>query len=429
MKTKNLISAVSLIAALICYFPAVTFAQGTWIKKADFPGEGRDLAENFSIGTKVYFGLGIVFSGWDYETLTNLRDFWEWDQKTGLWTRKADYPGNSGWNGVSFSVGEKGYIGFGSDITNNHTSKELWEYDPDTDTWNQKASFPGKALSVQTMFSIGTKGYFGFGFDYQSNTITNDFWEWDQLKDVWTRKADFEGAARYGAVRFSIGNKGYVGIGDIYANSTQTFLQDFWEWDQSTDVWTRKADFEGIIRYGAVGFSIRNKGYIGGGFKNENSQVLQDFWEWDSETNVWNKITDFKGGFKWWATGFSINDKGYLVKGVYEYPGSPSDMNIYKMELWEFVPPAITGLEDIAEKDILVYPNPTNGKFTIKNIDLQLKNFKLDIYNLLGEKIYSNSGYVPQTSDEINLSDSPRGIYFVKINDGKKFYTGKIIVQ
>ncbi len=37
--------------------------------------------------------------------------------------------------------------------------------------------------------------------------------------------------------------------------------------------------------------------------------------------------------------------------------------------------------------------------------------------------------FAPQTSNEIDLSNSPRGIYFVKINDGKKFNTGKITVQ
>jgi hypothetical protein len=37
--------------------------------------------------------------------------------------------------------------------------------------------------------------------------------------DSWTQKADFGGAVRYGAVGFSIGTKGYVGTGQDTVNT------------------------------------------------------------------------------------------------------------------------------------------------------------------------------------------------------------------
>ena len=77
---------------------------------------------------------------------------------------------------------------------------------------------------------------------------------------TWTPKADFGGTGRWGAVGFSIGNKGYIGTG--WDNGPH---QDFWEYNPSTDAWTQKANFGGTARYGAVGFSIGNKGYIGTG--------------------------------------------------------------------------------------------------------------------------------------------------------------------
>lgn len=36
--------------------------------------------------------------------------------------------------------------------------------------------------------------------------------------------------------------------------------------DQTTNVWARKADFPGIDRKSAAGFSIGTKGYIGNNF-------------------------------------------------------------------------------------------------------------------------------------------------------------------
>ena len=51
------------------------------------------------------------------------------------------------------------------------------------------------------------------------------------------------------------------------------------------DTWIQKANFGGIARMGAVGFSIGDKGYIGTG---ETSGVVytKDFWEYDPAINT-----------------------------------------------------------------------------------------------------------------------------------------------
>ena len=74
-------------------------AQGH--EKLTTRGWARFGATGFSIGTKVYLGLGTS----DGDIL--LKDFWEWDQATNVWTRKADYPGNSLIGAVGFSIGDK----------------------------------------------------------------------------------------------------------------------------------------------------------------------------------------------------------------------------------------------------------------------------------------------------------------------------------
>jgi len=77
------------------------------------------------------------------------------------------------------------------------------------------------------------------------------------------------------------------------------------------------------------------------------------------------------------------------------------------------------------ETKIKVFPNPTNGIVTINGSNLS----SIEIYNLIGEKIYNQSNLKQQTSNEIDLSKSQKGIYFVKIYDGIKMYSQKIIVQ
>jgi len=281
---------------------------------------------SFSIGSKVYVGLGYDDGDWPR------RDFWEWDQFTNIWTRKADYPGNSTGYFVCFSIGIKGYVGTGNDFSTNGFTNEFWEYDPAINSWTRKASLPtAPARAFAVGFSIGTKGYIGIGdkdpfAEGGPSGYYQDFWEWDQATNVWTRKADYPGFSRSSAVGFSIGNKGYIGTG--YGDGT--VQRDFWEWDQGTNIWTKKAEFGGIARSSAVGFSIGNKGYIGTGYG--DGTVQRDFWEWDQGTNIWTKKEDFGGIARSSAVGFSIGNKGYIGTGIH-----PGIIYAYQ-DFWEYDP-------------------------------------------------------------------------------------------
>ena len=69
---------------------------------------------------------------------------------------------------------------------------------------------------------------------------------------------------------------------------------------------------------------------------------------------------------------------------------------------------------------ISIYPNTTSGKVILVGDNIN----SIEIYNILGEKVLQQ-----KSTKEIDFSKSPKGIYFVKINDGTKTYCKKIIVQ
>ena len=193
----------------------------TWTRRADFPGIARTKAVAFSIGKKGYVGTG------GYQ-----QDFWEWDGDTAsatynTWTRKADYGGGPiGW-ATGFSIGTKGYIGTGTD--GSHIRKDFWEWDGDTasatyNTWTMKAVVPGGGRENAVSFSIGNKGYIGLGLDSTTMSSLQDFWQWNQTNNTWVQKQNFSDR-RQNAVGFSIGNRGYLGTG---YDGTST--KDFWEY-------------------------------------------------------------------------------------------------------------------------------------------------------------------------------------------------------
>lgn len=87
-----------------------------------------------------------------------------------------------------------------------------------------------------------------------------------------------------------------------------------------------------------------------------------------------------------------------------------------------------TGVEQLLgdENRIAIFPNPSNGFFSIQHQSNEPQI--IEIFNLIGEKIYSATNNIKATYD-IDISHSPKGIYFVKIYDGKKKYTEKIVLQ
>ena len=86
-----------------------------------------------------------------------------------------------------------------------------------------------------------------------------------------------------------------------------------------------------------------------------------------------------------------------------------------------------SGIENIAEQSVSVYPNPARGSITIAGENIA----GIEICNLLGEVVYYNSSVVPRRDATIVISteNMPAGSYFVRVRmaDGK-VVTKKIVV-
>lgn len=96
------------------------------------------------------------------------------------------------------------------------------------------------------------------------------------------------------------------------------------------------------------------------------------------------------------------------------------------------VPCATTGIESIHDDvEVRLFPNPSNGKFTIdvKQSGNPNAQVGLEIFNLLGVKVYATPDRFEPTLHDIDLSYLPDGWYTVKINwDGNSF-TEKMVIS
>lgn len=76
-------------------------------------------------------------------------------------------------------------------------------------------------------------------------------------------------------------------------------------------------------------------------------------------------------------------------------------------------------------EELVLYPNPTTGFFTINTYDLNPAT--VVIYNSVGQQVW-NKSYPATTSIPIDL-DAPSGIYFLKVETGGNIITKKLIIH
>jgi N-acetylneuraminic acid mutarotase len=297
---------------------------GNWKRSSEFEGVGRTEGVTFTIGDKVYVGGG-------YDGTDRLQDFWEYTQSTGTWVRKADFKGVARNSAVAFTINGKGYVGSGYDGINK--LKDFWEYNPTTNTWKQVADFGGTARYGAVAFTIGTKGYVTTGYD---GNYLKDLWEYNPTTNAWAQLASLTGSKRTDATAFVYNGQAYV----VTGINNGTYLADFWMYDPTTNAWTEKRKITSVSddsyddNYGSYitrsntnSFIINNKAYIACG---NISGVTGSTWEYDIANDTWAQKTSFEGTARDGALAFTINNRGYITTG--------NNSSTRFDDLWEFLP-------------------------------------------------------------------------------------------
>lgn len=80
--------------------------------------------------------------------------------------------------------------------------------------------------------------------------------------------------------------------------------------------------------------------------------------------------------------------------------------------------------------DFVVYPNPNNGYFVVKFTNNGNNDINISIYDIRGRRVFNNIyGNDPEFNEEINLGVLQSGMYLLKVSNGEKVITKKILVE
>jgi Secretion system C-terminal sorting domain len=79
-------------------------------------------------------------------------------------------------------------------------------------------------------------------------------------------------------------------------------------------------------------------------------------------------------------------------------------------------PSNLSTIQNTLYKQFEIYPNPTSGSFTIKNIDFSNNENFLNAYDVLGNQIINNQK-IDSDSKDFDLNNAACGLYFIKITN------------
>lgn len=315
LKTYH-VRAFAQLGKEVFYGETKSFFKGdVWVQKEDGPAASK-LYGCFSyvIGEEVYIGGG--YAAQDSEPVTS---FFKYTPLSDSWETLASLNGFVVF-GAAFGIGDSLYAVAG--LGNNDNA--MWTYSIGANTWSQRDNLINSFRFDVRAITIQGKGYFGFGRGGTGEVYEN-MWVYDpQTGSV--NEIPTEIGSRVWPVPFLFAYESelIVGFGPSGAD------RDLWSYNTNNSIWTEK-DYSPLPDFSPKnirGFCIGNKGYI------VSSKQFENFWEYNMSTNQWTRRADYPGILKRRPVAFAANGKGYIGLGLNINSGLSSTTK----DMWEYIP-------------------------------------------------------------------------------------------
>jgi hypothetical protein len=139
----------------------------------------------------------------------------------------------------------------------------------------------------------------------------------------------------------------------------------------------------------------------------------------------WLKLTD-KGNGTATLTSDSIPRMESLL-GTHTFAIKASDGTVTIDDTVKLTITVKTGIEDLMLSTVKFYPNPTNGFVNVEFYSFPEIGTTIQVFNQLGQSVMTRKA--DAQINQLNLSNYPNGLYYIKITTKKASRTGKVILR
>jgi hypothetical protein len=313
--------------------------------------------------------LVYIFSG--YDNSNNVDSCFSYSPKVNLWNLLAPIPYPVWYSAAATGSNGKIYVFGGSGLGGNFSTTQI--YDPKADSWIMGANMPIKLMGAGAVAASNGKIYVMGGLDTNSN-VTDSVEAYDPVADTWSWAKHMPTARQqFAYCKDENGNIYAIGGKTSYFNATAPFLNNVEMYNPTTNTWT-------------IGTPLPNGlGELAGACINNG-----------------------------------INVFGGADSAMMNYSNHNFRMNI--------TPDGIAPVT--SSEGFTIYPNPGNGKFavSIKNYESGITS-KIEVFNMLGQQVYSNTFTANSSSFIVDLSGFSKGLYFMEFSTDNTKTVKKLVIQ
>jgi N-acetylneuraminic acid mutarotase len=308
-----------------------------WSPLPEFPGQPRDDAAAFVIGTDIYVGTGMDVGF----NLTN--DWYRFNTLDDSWTPVAALPGSSRQYALAVSANGTGYVLGGT--TGEGATDEVWSYDPSLNIWQLETPLPTAVLAATGNVCLGQVHVIG-GIA-TDGTVAEVHQIFDPNTSIWTA-APAPPVSVHRAASFVVGSTLHVVGG---ATGSFEELDQHLAYDAASGQWSARAALpEG--RYASDGANVHGSGvHIGGVDAGPPMTVHADVWRYHPWADSWSVLPPLPAGPRRGAVLVEVAGRLYF--------GTGSDATQRYRDWWTLEVPV--GTAEHGSRSTIPYPVPTSG--------------------------------------------------------------------
>ena len=150
-------------------------------------------------------------------------------------------------------------------------------------------------------------------------------------------------------------------------------------------------------------------------------------------TSTWSGVASDTSGNYVYLGGILFTEGIFGKDTINPFAYYPSGGELPFIARWRECEPTLGVAEVKGESaEVKVYPNPSSGVFQLEitNEKIGINNM-VEVYNILGEKVYSQQFLISNSQFLINLSTQPNGVYLYRLitETGNLAGEGKLVIE
>jgi len=147
------------------------------------------------------------------------------------------------------------------------------------------------------------------------------------------------------------------------------------------------------------------------------------FWDRSTGMEYRDCIVQFANpyGDAWTQTVFPSENNDYSIAEIHAKGITNNDRSALSDESPSKM--TTTGIDDSESIHLNIYPNPSQGIFTVEGI---ANIIKISVFDAFGGKIFQDAMNLPA---KVDLSAHPKGIYFIRVETANSMFFEKLIIN